>query len=136
MKFILPSFQVRNSPRWPPNKCRRFEVALLCMVPETGVEHPHGCWVCAKFAGGLRGGGAGGAARMGDGRTPVQALCYAPARLALRLRFRIRVPNDETRSCDDTLEAWGAFELARGVPLHDQLARLQRLLKEASQWQG
>lgn len=39
-------------------------------------------------------------------------------------------------TCDDTLEAWGAFELARGVPLHDQLARLQRLLKEAALWQS
>lgn len=35
---------------------------------------------------------------------------------------------------DDTSEAWSAFELARGVPLHDQPARLQRLLKEAAQW--
>lgn len=35
---------------------------------------------------------------------------------------------------DDTMEAWSAFELARGVPLHDQQARLNRLLKEAGQW--
>ncbi len=38
-------------------------------------------------------------------------------------------------TCDDTTEAWSAFESARGMPLHDQLARLQRLLKEAAQWQ-
>lgn len=37
-------------------------------------------------------------------------------------------------SVDDTTEAWSAFELARGVPLHQQAARLQRLLKEASEW--
>ena len=37
-------------------------------------------------------------------------------------------------STDDTMEAWSAFELARGVPLHDQLALLQRLLKEAARW--
>lgn len=40
------------------------------------------------------------------------------------------------RASRETLAAWSAFELARGVPLHDQLLRLQRLVKEASQWQG
>ncbi len=35
---------------------------------------------------------------------------------------------------DDTTEAWSAFELASGVPLHQHSARLQRLLKEAAQW--
>lgn len=35
---------------------------------------------------------------------------------------------------DETTEAWSAFELARGVPLHDHAARLQRLLKEAALW--
>jgi len=34
----------------------------------------------------------------------------------------------------ETLEAYHAFEAARGVPLHDMLARLQRLLKEAEAW--
>lgn len=51
----------------------------------------------------------------------------------------LAVENDDALgwcTCDDTLETWSAFELARGVPLHDQLARLQRLLKEAAQWQG
>lgn len=37
---------------------------------------------------------------------------------------------------DDTTEAWSAFEFARGVPLHDHPARLQRLLKEAAQWRA
>jgi hypothetical protein len=35
---------------------------------------------------------------------------------------------------DDTTEAWSAFELARGVPLHDHTARLQRLIREAMEW--
>ena len=35
---------------------------------------------------------------------------------------------------DNTTEAWSAFELAAGVPLHDHPARLQRLLNEAAQW--
>ena len=34
----------------------------------------------------------------------------------------------------ETLEAYQAFESARGVPLHDMLARLKRLLKEAEAW--
>ena len=38
------------------------------------------------------------------------------------------------RTCDDTLQPWSAFELARGVPLHDQVLRLQRLVKEAALW--
>ncbi|ADU99466.1 hypothetical protein [Alicycliphilus denitrificans] len=37
-------------------------------------------------------------------------------------------------STDDTTEAWSAFELARGVPLHDLQARLGRLLREAAEW--
>jgi hypothetical protein len=37
-------------------------------------------------------------------------------------------------STDDTQEAWSAFELARGVPLHQQQARLDRLLREAREW--
>lgn len=34
----------------------------------------------------------------------------------------------------ESLEAYQAFEAARGVPLHDMLTRLQRLLKEAAEW--
>lgn len=37
-------------------------------------------------------------------------------------------------TADDTLEAWQAFEAARGVPAHDMLARLRRLIREASEW--
>jgi hypothetical protein len=37
-------------------------------------------------------------------------------------------------STDDTAEAWSAWEMARGVPLHDLQARLKRLLKEAAEW--
>jgi len=37
-------------------------------------------------------------------------------------------------TCEDTTEAWSAFESARGVPLHDQQQRLGRLLREAAQW--
>jgi len=33
-----------------------------------------------------------------------------------------------------TTEAWSAWELARGVPMHDLHARLKRLLSEASKW--
>ena len=35
---------------------------------------------------------------------------------------------------DDTAEAWAAFEQARGVPLHDLPARMQRLCREAAEW--
>lgn len=34
----------------------------------------------------------------------------------------------------ETLEAFQAFEAARGVPRHDIEARLIRLIKEAQQW--
>lgn len=34
----------------------------------------------------------------------------------------------------DTLEAWQAFELARGVPLHDLAERAKRLNREAAEW--
>ena len=40
----------------------------------------------------------------------------------------------DLKSSPDTLEAYQAFEAARGVPLHDMLSRLQRLLKEAEAW--
>lgn len=40
----------------------------------------------------------------------------------------------DLQASPDTLEAWQAFEAARGVPLHDMLARLQRLIREAEQW--
>lgn len=33
-----------------------------------------------------------------------------------------------------TLEVFQAAERARGVPLHDILARLKRLIKEAQEW--
>lgn len=35
---------------------------------------------------------------------------------------------------DDTTEAWAAWEQARGVPLHDLAARMQRLCREAAEW--
>lgn len=35
---------------------------------------------------------------------------------------------------EDTTETWSRSETARGVPLHDQHARLQRLLREAAEW--
>jgi len=35
---------------------------------------------------------------------------------------------------DATTEAWSASEAARGVPVHDHPARLQRLLREAAKW--
>lgn len=35
---------------------------------------------------------------------------------------------------DDSAEAWAAFEQARGVPLHDLSARMQRLCREAAEW--
>lgn len=38
-------------------------------------------------------------------------------------------------TCDDTIEAWQAFEIARGVPLHDIMSRMMRLAREASEWQ-
>ncbi|MFN3415897.1 MAG: hypothetical protein ACK4ZD_06230 [Caldimonas sp.] len=40
----------------------------------------------------------------------------------------------DLRASPDTLEAWQAFEAARGVPMHDMLARLKRLIKEAQEW--
>lgn len=35
---------------------------------------------------------------------------------------------------EDTTEAWSAWEMARGVPLHDLQARLHRLIREAAEW--
>lgn len=35
---------------------------------------------------------------------------------------------------DDSLEPWSAYETRLGVPLHDQQARLMRLLREAAEW--
>lgn len=49
----------------------------------------------------------------------------------------LRVEFDEDlgwSTVDSTLEAWSAFETARGVPPHDQQARLDRLLREAAEW--
>lgn len=37
-------------------------------------------------------------------------------------------------TCDDTLEAFQAFEKARGVPFHDLQARILRLSHEAAQF--
>ena len=34
----------------------------------------------------------------------------------------------------ETLDEYQAFELARGVPLHDLVQRLQRLAREANEW--
>ena len=40
----------------------------------------------------------------------------------------------DLRASPETLEAFQASEAARGVPKHDMLARLQRLVREAEQW--
>lgn len=53
--------------------------------------------------------------------------------------LRVRVEELEDGSLDvvtedASTEAWVAFEQARGVPLHDLQARLQRLVREAAQW--
>lgn len=37
-------------------------------------------------------------------------------------------------TCDETLDAFQAFEQARGVPLHDIQSRLMRLVREACEW--
>lgn len=37
-------------------------------------------------------------------------------------------------TCDDTLEAFQAFEMARGVPLHDLQSRVMRLTREAGEF--
>lgn len=39
-------------------------------------------------------------------------------------------------TCDDTIEAWQAFEQARGVPLHDLDARARRLARECAEWRN
>ncbi len=49
----------------------------------------------------------------------------------------LRIEYDEDlgwSATDDTAEAWAAFEQARGVPLHDLPARMQRLCREAAEW--
>ena len=52
--------------------------------------------------------------------------------------LRVLVSHDEGGTDlvtdDASMEAWQAFEQARGVPLHDLVARVQRLLKEATEW--
>jgi len=40
----------------------------------------------------------------------------------------------DINAAPDTLEAFQAFEMARGVPLHDLAARLQRITKEAAKF--
>jgi hypothetical protein len=37
-------------------------------------------------------------------------------------------------TCDDTLAVWQAFEVQRGVPLHDLQFRLMRLTREAAEF--
>lgn len=37
-------------------------------------------------------------------------------------------------TCDETLDAWQAFERARGVPHHDLQERLKRLTREAAEY--
>lgn len=38
------------------------------------------------------------------------------------------------RACGDTLKAFQAHELMRGVPVHDLAKRLIRLAREAGEW--
>jgi hypothetical protein len=40
----------------------------------------------------------------------------------------------DIQAAPDTLDQFEVFEAARGVPVHDRLARLKRLLREAQQW--
>ncbi len=47
------------------------------------------------------------------------------------------VPGDgfaDVRVAPETLGEYQSFELARGVPLHDLVQRLQRLAREANEW--
>lgn len=37
-------------------------------------------------------------------------------------------------TCDDTLAEFQAYEVARGVPLHDMQSRLLRLVRECAEW--
>jgi hypothetical protein len=41
----------------------------------------------------------------------------------------------DINAAPDTLREYQAYELARGVPVHDLAQRLMRLAKEAGQWQ-
>lgn len=49
------------------------------------------------------------------------------------LAFEVRKGDDYTDvvAVSETLQAWQAFELARGVPQHDLVARAKRLNREA-----
>ena len=40
----------------------------------------------------------------------------------------------DVRAAPETLDEYQSFELARGVPLHDLVQRLQRLAREANEW--
>lgn len=40
----------------------------------------------------------------------------------------------DVKAAPETLEAYQAHELARGVPLHDLAKRLMRLAREAHEW--
>lgn len=54
------------------------------------------------------------------------------------LRLTITPADDgalELETDDASLATWMAHEQARGVPVHDLQARLQRLLREAAEWQ-
>lgn len=52
------------------------------------------------------------------------------------LEFEVIVGADYTdiETADDTLAEFQAYEHARGVPLHDLAARVQRLCREAAEW--
>lgn len=65
------------------------------------------------------------------GREPSGHLLHASG-----LRILVERAEDHTdlRTDDTTLADYQRSELMRGVPLHDLLARLRRLLKEAQRW--
>lgn len=39
-------------------------------------------------------------------------------------------------TCDDTLDKFGLYEKARGVPLFQHAERVMRLTREAAEWHG
>lgn len=53
------------------------------------------------------------------------------------LRVHVQEAEDgalDVETEDASLQAYQQAEMARGVPLHDLQARLQRLLREAAEW--
>ena len=49
----------------------------------------------------------------------------------------VLLPGDgfaDVKAAPETLAEYQAHELARGVPLHDLVRRLQRLCREANEW--